>query len=240
MTGATGNIYFGLHEFEEMGFLLHFLRREDLFVDVGANVGSYTVLASGVCGAKSICFEPVPNTFEHLANNIVVNKLNALVTLYNESVGATRGSLGFTSGLDTVNHVVPHAESEADKTIQVKVDSLDAKLQENYSNMLIKIDVEGFETAVLEGMQNTFAKDCVKTIIIELNGSGTRYGFSDEIIHQQLTNHHFLPYSYNPLKRKLCKLSTFSNTNTIYIRDLKLVEQRIANAKNISVFSKSF
>src|SRR5947207_9346885 len=37
MTGATGNLYCGLHEFGDMGFLLHFLRREDLFVDVGAN-----------------------------------------------------------------------------------------------------------------------------------------------------------------------------------------------------------
>jgi hypothetical protein len=45
MTGATGNIYCGLHEFAEMGFLLHLLRPGDVFVDVGANVGSYTVLA---------------------------------------------------------------------------------------------------------------------------------------------------------------------------------------------------
>lgn len=35
-TGLTGNIYTGLHEFSDMGFLLHFLRNEDLFVDVGA------------------------------------------------------------------------------------------------------------------------------------------------------------------------------------------------------------
>ncbi|WP_017364163.1 hypothetical protein, partial [Methylococcus capsulatus] len=47
MTGATGNLYVGLHEFEDMAFLLHYLRPEDLFVDVGANVGSYTVLAGG-------------------------------------------------------------------------------------------------------------------------------------------------------------------------------------------------
>jgi hypothetical protein len=47
MTGATGNVYVGLHEFEDMAFLLHYLRPGDLFVDVGANVGSYTVLAGG-------------------------------------------------------------------------------------------------------------------------------------------------------------------------------------------------
>jgi hypothetical protein len=53
MTGATGNIYCGLHEFTDMAFLLHLLRPDDLFVDVGANIGSYTVLASAVCGART-------------------------------------------------------------------------------------------------------------------------------------------------------------------------------------------
>ena len=46
MAGATGNVYVGLHEFADMSFLLHFLRPNDLFVDVGANIGSYTILAS--------------------------------------------------------------------------------------------------------------------------------------------------------------------------------------------------
>jgi hypothetical protein len=40
MTGATGNIYCGLHEFVEMGFVLHLLRPNDLFLDVGANMGA--------------------------------------------------------------------------------------------------------------------------------------------------------------------------------------------------------
>jgi hypothetical protein len=48
LTGATGNLYVGLHEFEEMAFALHFLRPGDLFADVGANVGSYTILV--FCG----------------------------------------------------------------------------------------------------------------------------------------------------------------------------------------------
>jgi hypothetical protein len=63
LTGITGNIYTGLHEFSDMGFLLHFLRPQDTFFDVGANVGSYTLLASGVCKAKSVAIEPVRTTF---------------------------------------------------------------------------------------------------------------------------------------------------------------------------------
>src|ERR1051325_4129242 len=56
MTGATGNIFAGLHEFADMAFMLHFLRPEDLFFDIGANVGSYTILASGVCKANTWAF----------------------------------------------------------------------------------------------------------------------------------------------------------------------------------------
>jgi hypothetical protein len=47
MTGATQSLYCGLHEYNDMVFLLHFLIKEDSFADIGANVGSYTVLADG-------------------------------------------------------------------------------------------------------------------------------------------------------------------------------------------------
>src|SRR4051812_14088428 len=51
MTGATGNWYCGLHEVHDMAFVLHLLRDGDHFLDVGANVGSYTILAGGAVGA---------------------------------------------------------------------------------------------------------------------------------------------------------------------------------------------
>jgi len=75
MTGATGNIYAGLAEFEDMGFLLHFLKKDDLFVDIGANIGSFTVLASKVVDAKSIAIEALPTTHEKLMKNISANNI---------------------------------------------------------------------------------------------------------------------------------------------------------------------
>src|SRR5436853_2142802 len=57
LSSATANMYCGLWDYEGMGFLLHFLRSEDTFFDVGANIGSYALLASGEIGAKTICFE---------------------------------------------------------------------------------------------------------------------------------------------------------------------------------------
>ena len=75
MTGATGNVYCGLHEFVEMAFLLHMLRPDDVFLDVGANVGSYAVLASKVCRACSIAFEPDPTAAQFLRRNIYLNAI---------------------------------------------------------------------------------------------------------------------------------------------------------------------
>ncbi len=57
-----------------MSFVLHFLRNTDLFIDVGANLGAYSILASSVSGARTIAFEPVPHTFQLLKNNIALNR----------------------------------------------------------------------------------------------------------------------------------------------------------------------
>ena len=62
----TGNIYCGLAKFADMAFVLHVLRAGDLFVDIGANAGAYTLLASSVTGAKTTCFEPAPATYARL------------------------------------------------------------------------------------------------------------------------------------------------------------------------------
>ena len=79
MTGATGNWYCGLHEVAEMAFVLHVLRQSDKFIDVGANVGSYTVLAAGAVGSRAFAVEPIPTTFGFLRRNVELNGLGERV-----------------------------------------------------------------------------------------------------------------------------------------------------------------
>ena len=167
MTGATGNIYAGLHEFYDMSFLLHLLKKDDLFVDVGANVGTYTVLAASCKGARTICFEPIPDTFKNLLDNISVNKIQNLVNAYEVALGKSKGNINFTTDHDTMNHVVEKEKSKND--INVKMSTLDISLI-GLSPILIKIDVEGFETEVINGGVQTLKSDSLKAIIIELNG----------------------------------------------------------------------
>lgn len=237
MTGATGNLYCGLHEFNDMGFLLHFLRTDDLFVDVGANVGSYTILASAHSGANSISFEPLPATFQKLKNNIQLNQLSGKVKAHNMALGSQAGELLFTNSLDTMNHVVKDAQ---EGVISVQVNTLDDILNNGPVPLLIKIDVEGFETEVIKGATKTLHEPGLKAIIIELNGSGARYDYDEQEIHQSLLNVGFSPYTYDPFSRKLTSVDLFGSLNTIYIRDFDFVQDRLKNAEKVKILKQEF
>jgi hypothetical protein len=102
-TGLTQNIYCGLHDFSEMALLLHVLRRDDLFVEVGANAGSYTILACVVRGALAYALEPLPRTYSRLSENIKLNHLEGRVKrLCPKKRGVPRNSVRlFTASLLT-------------------------------------------------------------------------------------------------------------------------------------------
>lgn len=239
MTGATGNIYLGLHEFEDMGFLLHFLRETDVFFDIGANIGSYTILASGHCKAKSICFEPITTTFKTLQKNIDLNQLQNVATAKNIGIGESESMLTFTNSMDTVNHVVTTSDDSM-LISNVAVYPADFFLKDYKCPALVKIDVEGYEATVLKGMPLILQNQNLKAIIIELNGSGERYGVNEKEIHYTLLQLSFLPYSYNPFIRVFTKLESYGKANTIYIRDKSFVEMRVKNADKVHIFSESF
>ncbi|MEB2314371.1 MAG: FkbM family methyltransferase [Sorangiineae bacterium] len=239
-TGLTGNVYMGLHEFPDMGFLLHFLRPEDLFVDVGANAGSYTLLAAAAIGARAVAFEPIPSTYGRLVDNLRLNHLEQRVTALNQGVGDLRGKLRFTADRDTVNHALAAGEEHAN-TLEVEVTTLDEALAEE-SPALMKIDVEGFETPALAGAHALLARPSLRAIILELNGSGSRYGYDDADIVRTLASHGFETFSYEPFTRRLRSLDgkNCDSGNTLFIRDESFVNQRVKSAPRITVGARQF
>lgn len=236
-TGATGNLYCGLHEFQDMGFLLHFLREEDKFIDVGANIGSYTILAAAHVGTATFSIEPVPATYNRLLENIFINGVQQKVTALNVAAGSKKGQIRFTSAYDTVNHV---AISEESGTIDVRVEVLDDLLKDIMNPTLLKIDVEGFETEVIKGGFQILNSPNLKALIVELNGSGKRYGFDEAWIHSKLMELGYAQFSYDPLTRSLVKLNFNSSHNAIYIKDESFVRERISKADKILLFEKIF
>lgn len=231
MNAATCNLYTGLYEFEEMAFVLHFLRTDDLFLDVGANIGAYTILASAVCGAASIAIEPVPRTFAHLERNLALNGVRGKVDARNVGLAAKAGTLRFTTALDSVNHVATgDLLSTAERTVEVEVSTLDhiAALR---VPQLLKIDVEGYESEVIAGGAGTIANRGLRAVIIELNGSGRRYGYDEDRLREYLSSAGFEAVVYRPFRRLLESAAASNRThdNTLYVRDPAFVADRLKN-----------
>ena len=235
MTGATGNVYTGLHEFADMAFVLHFLRDRDRFMDIGANIGSYTVLAAGVRQARTVAIEPLPATFHQLEMNVRLNGLGALVRTINAGLASSAGSLRFTTGLDTVNHVLASDEHNQD-CVEVPVTTLD-ELTRDATPALMKVDVEGFETEVFAAGYETLARPELQAIIVELNGSGTRYGFDEELLQRKIESFGFCPHDYCPFARQLRPITgkSIAGGNTIYVRNVAAVQERLRTAPSLEV-----
>jgi len=241
--GITGNIYTGLHEYQDMAYILHVLRGDSLFVDIGANVGSYTILASTVVGCKVYAFEPVLNTYEKLKNNISLNEANKKVHAFNMGLGNKESILTFTNNLNTKNRVVAKGNKSKFKnkeTVDIRVDKLD-NIIKNETPSLLKIDVEGYELFVLKGAQTLLRKDCLHSIIVEINGNVSNYGNYDENdIQDFLQSYGYRPYSYDPLTRSLMSLDGGNrySKNTLFVKNIDFVKQKIESAPKFKVKNK--
>ncbi|WEK47322.1 MAG: FkbM family methyltransferase [Candidatus Andeanibacterium colombiense] len=222
MTGATGNWYSGLHEPDDMAFVLHALRPDDLFVDIGANVGSYTVLAAGVVGAHAISVEPLPATHARLQANVRLNGIEGLVETVCAGLSDAPGEIRFTSGLDTMNRVALPGENLP--SVTVPVTTLDL-LCGTRRPAVIKIDVEGHEMPVLGGGATVFASSDVQAVLMETNGSGERYGSSDDAIIARMREYGFTPCRYD-WKSRAIEPAERGGQNTIFIRDVGAIQAK--------------
>ena len=238
-TGLTQNLYCGLQDFYEMSYLLHVLRREDLFIDVGANVGAYTILACGAIEAYGCIFEPVPSTYSRLMNNIRLNNIDLnRVNCINAAIGDRFGEVRFISDLNTMNRVALKGEHRNSDLI-VKLATLDSFLGSVNPNVL-KIDVEGYEMPVLLGAVSVLEKESLHSIIIELNGSGEKYGVKEEDILMLLEKSGFKPYTYDPFSRSLISIEekNKSSNNTLFVRNKDFVLSRLKSAPRFKISGK--
>lgn len=240
MTGVTQNIYTGLSDFFDCAFLLHFLREGDLFVDIGANVGIYTVLAAGAVGSAVVSVEPIPQTFQRLCANIRVNSVTDKVAAHNIGLGSKEGTLRFTSSRDTMNKVIPDSGYDG-PSIDVPVSTLDTVLKGRVPQ-LIKIDVEGWESEVIAGSSTTLRDSSLMGLIVEMNGKDAEFNANERAVHECLLAHGFKPHLYNPASRSLKPIPSKNpeGCNTLYVRETAQVEARLKSAPFFRVVDKSF
>jgi FkbM family methyltransferase len=164
----------GRYEPQETQLLRALLRAGDVFVDVGANWGYYTLAAAHLVGPQGrvVAFEPEPRLFALLAANVHVNQLHH-VLLQPIAAGSRHERVPFTAfrsgegnwGLSRAidHHRAAAADFESDSV--PLDDALDAV--SIGSVQLVKIDVEGSEAGVLAGMQRGLASGRYRYILLE-------------------------------------------------------------------------
>jgi FkbM family methyltransferase len=158
---ASKVVYANPPDHPEMLVWQRVLRRGDIFVDVGANIGSYTILA-GELGAEVIAFEPASDTFALLTENVALNGYP--VQTVQAAAGSVCGTARFTNGRDCVNHLDPEGDVE---TAVVTVDSV----INDRTVAGMKIDVEGFEIEVLRGCERALSEGRIRLIQLEWNST---------------------------------------------------------------------
>ena len=137
------------------------LRPGDLFVDVGANVGVYSLLAADL-GASIVAVEPDPDNVRNLNANFNRNGYDAEV--WSLALTNRPGDVHFTEGKDSENHL----SDEAGLSRTVRGERFDTLIDGRHVHGM-KVDVEGAELSVLKGAANALSEGEIDLIQLEWN-----------------------------------------------------------------------
>ena len=234
--GVLGNIYAGLDEFESMSFLLHTMREEDTFFDVGSNSGIYSVLSGKVVKSITYSYEPNTECFKRLSKNIELNNLNEKVFPNKIAVGSRKEKRKFTKNLNCIGRFVTESDLNIDYEY-AEVTTLDYEVKSHNTDLFfMKIDVEGFESEVFKGGKESFKNNNCMAVIVELCGNGKDFGYSEKDLFEEIKKCDFIPIKYDPFNRKVSKNTSFAfDGNIIFIKNFKAIQERIEKTKSFSI-----
>jgi len=158
-TAASKVVYANPPDYPEMVVWREVLHPGDLFIDVGANIGSYAILAAE-SGAEVIALEPAPDTYALLLENIALNGYPVRAIL--AAAGAQAGVARFTSGQDSVNRF------DSQGSASTNVVTIDSLIGDRVVTGM-KVDVEGFEIEVLQGCERALSEHRIRLLQLEWN-----------------------------------------------------------------------
>lgn len=150
--------YYGYCEANLTNFLIRFLKKGDVVLDVGAHIGFYSMLSSALVGEKGCVhsFEPTPWTFQLLKQN---TKELANVVLNNKAVSDKKENISFADygpgyGAYNTAHKDGSTLKKKSTTINTETVVLDDYCKEkNIRPDFVKLDAEGYEFTILNGMK---------------------------------------------------------------------------------------
>lgn len=166
-----------LSEIKLAKFICKNLSENDVFVDVGVHFGYYTLLSSKLVGdaGKVLSIEASPEIFKVLKRNAApfknIEAINKACSNQSEKITFYEFPILYSE----YNTLSPEQFEKVDwiqqnpaKEVEIQATSLDAICQEKkLIPSMVKIDVEGAEDKVVEGMQNLLKKASIKSIALE-------------------------------------------------------------------------
>jgi FkbM family methyltransferase len=186
-----------------MNFLLRYLRDDDLFLDIGANIGVYTLLAaSKIKQANIYSIEALPKNYARLEQNIKLNNFEEIKSfLLAVSNRTGKIELNLAEG-DSMPYITSKA---SEKTISVNTQTLDSLLiNRNINNFtLAKIDIEGAEILALEGAVSLLKQQRPRVWIMEINNTINNFGHSKQTIVDFLDKYGYKLYHYDATNNQL-------------------------------------
>lgn len=164
-------MFLGKYEAIETGWFRECVNIGDIVIDVGANFGHYTTLASSLIGGGGRVFAFEPSPVANQALEQMIKNINNII-LIKAAVGKANGTvelqLPTTKYLHSPSIIKSDSTFVAHKVPVIALDSFDP-LTNLGQIKLIKIDVEGYEPDVLEGMKILISNKRVENIFCEFN-----------------------------------------------------------------------
>lgn len=166
------------YEPEQTKWIKEHLRPGQRFVDVGANFGYYASLASSIVGphGRVFAFEPSPVAQASLQKMVAQNKIDN-IELVQAAVGSSAGEIHLylpRSGPVHSPSIFPLDDNFTPHLVKMIALSDYAPLNDGRAIDLIKIDVEGYEPNVLEGMRSLIERKLVRKLLCEFNSGWLR------------------------------------------------------------------
>lgn len=163
-------LYFGLPDYEEMEFLKRLVKKNDIFLDIGANVGVYSLFVTSISRCLTYSFEPDNYSRKILFENIKINKLSSKIKVQKQLIGKSNSIVYFSNLRNSTENKILKIQT-SNKIISKKSMQLDYYIKKfRRKNLIIKIDAEGEEFDILRSSKLIYEEN-ILALIFEVSNS---------------------------------------------------------------------
>lgn len=161
----------GIREKSATEIMKNFIQPGDVLLEAGANIGYYVLLEASLLKNKGKIYaiEPEPKNIELLKKNVSLNKLDTLVEVHHMAFSDKSGVLPLYLSKEANLHSFIKPKQKNYQTVMVKMSTIDEFMKKRSDINFIRMDIEGYECKVIDGMKKFLKKKGPLKLFIELH-----------------------------------------------------------------------